>query len=48
MVTGGKLQREIAEQLLIDSKGGIDGLLNKVNPIGPKRVSVMPNQPYKR
>lgn len=48
MVTGGKLQREIAEQLVIDSKGGIDGLLNKVNPIGPKRVSVMPNQPYKR
>ncbi len=48
MVTGGKLQREIAEQLLIDSKGGIDGLLNKVNPIGPKRMSVMPNQPYKR
>jgi hypothetical protein len=48
MVTGGKLQREIAEQLLIDSKGGIDGLLNKVNPIGPKRVPVMPNQPYKR
>lgn len=48
MVTGGRLEREIAEQLLIDSKGGIDGLLNKVNPIGPKRVSVMPNQPYKR
>ena len=48
MVTGGKLQREIAEQLLIDSKGGVDNLLNKVNPIGPKRASNMPNQPYKR
>lgn len=47
-VPGAKLDREIAEQLLIDSKGGIDNLLNKVNPIGPKRFGVMPNQPYVR
>jgi hypothetical protein len=47
-VPGTKLDREIAEQLLIDSKGGIDNLLNKVNPIGPKRFGVMPSQPYVR
>jgi hypothetical protein len=47
-VPGTKLDREIADQLLIDSKGGIDNLLNKVNPIGPKRFDVMPNQPYVR
>jgi len=47
-VQGTKLDREIAEQLLIDSKGGIDNLLNKVNPIGPKRFGVMPIQPYVR
>jgi hypothetical protein len=47
-VPGGKLAREINEQLLIDSKGGIVNLLNKVNPIGPKRFGVMPNQPYSR
>jgi RHS repeat-associated protein len=47
-VQGTKLDREIAEQLLIDSKGGIDNLLNKVNPIGPKRFGLMPNQPYVR
>lgn len=47
-VQGTKLDREIAEQLLIDSKGGIGNLLNKVNPIGPKRFGVMPNQPYVR
>jgi len=47
-VSGGKLDREIAEQLLIDSKGGIDGLVNEVNPIGPKRFDQMPSQPYSR
>ena len=45
---GSKLDREIAEQLLIDSKGGVPNLVNVVNPIGPKRFGVMPNQPYVR
>ena len=47
-VAGGKTQREIAEQMLIDQKGGIDQLLNKVNPIGAKRFDLMPSQPYSR
>ena len=47
-VPGSKLDREIAEQLLIDSKGGVPNLVNVVNPIGPKRFGVMPNQPYVR
>jgi RHS repeat-associated protein len=47
-VPGSKLDREIAEQLLIDSKGGVPNLINVVNPIGPKRFGVMPNQPYVR
>jgi hypothetical protein len=47
-VPGSKLDREIAEQLLIDSKGGVPNLLNVVNPVGPKRFGVMPNQPYVR
>jgi hypothetical protein len=47
-VQGTKLDREVAEQLLVESKGGIDNLLNQVNPIGPNRFGVMPNQPYVR
>ncbi|GAA3619405.1 DUF6531 domain-containing protein [Microlunatus ginsengisoli] len=46
-VLGGKTQREISEQTMIDRLGGKDELLNKVNPIGPKRVHLMP-QPYSR
>ena len=41
-VSGGKTAREIAEQLKIDELGGIDKLLNKVNPIGPRRLPLMP------
>lgn len=41
-LSGGKLARDIAEQLKIDEFGGIDNLLNKVNPIGPNRLSHMP------
>jgi len=33
-VLGGKTSREVAEQSVIDSYGGIDGLANQVNPIG--------------
>jgi RHS repeat-associated protein len=47
-VAGGKLQREIAEQTMIDQMGGIDNLLNVVDPIGPRRFGMMPNQPYGR
>ncbi len=47
-VPGGKTQREVAEQLKIDELGGIGNLLNRVNPIGPRRVDLMPNQPYVR
>ena len=47
-VEGGKLERESAEQLLIDSNGGIANLLNKINPIGPARFDNMPVQPYTR
>jgi len=44
-VSGGKTAREIAEQLKIDSPefGGIDNLLNKVNPIGVRRLDLMPD-----
>jgi RHS repeat-associated protein len=47
-VSGGKTVREIAEQMKIDELGGIDNLLNKLNPIGPRRFELMPNQPYIR
>lgn len=47
-VRGGKGSREIAEQMMIDRLGGIDNLLNHVNPIGPRRFGQMPNQPYFR
>ena len=40
-VLGGKTAREIAEQLKIDSYGGIRNLLNKVNPIGDARRGLM-------
>jgi hypothetical protein len=33
-VLGGKTSREVAEQSVIDSYGGIDSLVNQVNPIG--------------
>ncbi len=33
-VLGGKTSREVAEQSVIDSYGGIDNLANQVNPIG--------------
>ena len=42
-VPGGKTAREIAEQLKIDSLGGKDTLLNVVNPIGPRRLYLMPS-----
>jgi hypothetical protein len=42
-VSGGKTAREIAEQQKIDEfPNGIDDLLNKRNPIGPRRFHVMP------
>ncbi|MEU8234393.1 RHS repeat-associated core domain-containing protein [Actinoplanes sp. NPDC048967] len=43
-VPGGKTQREIAEQLKLDSFGGRDapGILNEVNPIGDARLHLMP------
>ncbi|CDL86089.1 RHS repeat-associated core domain-containing protein [Xenorhabdus cabanillasii] len=41
-VPGGKLQREIAEQLRIRELGGVKNLENKVNPIGPKREHLLP------
>jgi len=48
-VTGGKLAREIAEQLKIDElRRARIGLINKVNPIGERRTHLMPNQPYVR
>lgn len=49
-VAGGKTQREIAEQLMLDLIGrvGDPGILNKVNPIGPSRFPLMPYQPYVR
>jgi hypothetical protein len=47
-VAGGKLAREVAEQMQIDQMGGISSLLNIRNPIGPARFSVMPDQPYIR
>jgi hypothetical protein len=46
-VLGGKTQREIAEQTMVDRLGGKDELLNKVNPVGPNRAHLMP-QPYSR
>jgi RHS repeat-associated protein len=48
VVDGGKLAREIAEQLKIDLEGGIDNLLNERNPIGEARFDKMPDQPYTR
>ena len=42
-VLGGKTQREIAEQLRINSLGGIQNLENKVNPIGPARQYLLHN-----
>jgi hypothetical protein len=41
-VSGGKTAREIAEQQKIDELGGIGGLLNQRNPIGPRRFGMMP------
>jgi RHS repeat-associated protein len=42
-VPGGKTAREIAEQQKIDEfPNGIDDLLNKRNPIGPRRFHLMP------
>ena len=43
-VMGGKVDREIQEQLKMDSFGGRDapGVLNKVNPIGNRRLNLMP------
>jgi RHS repeat-associated protein len=48
-VFGGRTAREIAEQQRIDELGGIRGgqLLNRRNPIGLRRVDLMP-QPYTR
>jgi hypothetical protein len=49
LVTGGKTAREVAEQMEIDSRGGVQNpnLLNIRNPIGDARVPLMP-QPYAR
>ena len=46
-VTGGKTAREIAEQQKIDELGGVDALMNIRNPIGLRRLGLMP-QPYLR
>ncbi|MGN8048138.1 RHS repeat-associated core domain-containing protein [Curtobacterium sp. 22159] len=40
-VTGGKTAREVAEQRKIDELGGVGNLLNKVNPIGQRRIALM-------
>ena len=41
-VSGGKTAREVAEQRKIDQfENGIDDLLNKRNPIGPRRFDLM-------
>ena len=47
VVDGGKLAREIAEQLKIDElrEAGIK-LLNVREPIGEARFDKMPDQPY--
>ena len=47
-VPGTKLDREIAEQTMIDALGGKTKLLNNRNPIGDRRCGLMPNQPYLR
>jgi RHS repeat-associated protein len=47
-VPGTKLDREIAEQTMIDVLGGKRTLLNNRNPIGDRRCGLMPNQPYLR
>ena len=46
-VLGGKIQREVAEQLRIDALGGIRGgaLENIRNPIGPGRQHLLPPTP---
>ena len=44
-VLGGRLAREIAEQELIDSLGGIDNLENLKNPIGPLRQHLKSPRP---
>jgi len=43
-VSGGRTAREVAEQLKIDEFGGIRGgrLLNRLNPIGDRRLSLLP------
>jgi hypothetical protein len=41
-VGGGKLGREVQEQLKIDQLGGVTNLLNEVNPIGQARLDAMP------
>jgi RHS repeat-associated protein len=40
-VLGGKVTREVAEQLRINELGGISRLENKVNPIGPARKHLL-------
>ncbi|WP_325438029.1 RHS repeat-associated core domain-containing protein [Nitrosomonas europaea] len=42
-VLGGKTSREVAEQRMINQKGGIASLENVVNPVGPARSSLMGN-----
>lgn len=41
LVRGGKLEREIAEQRMIDRLAGIARLEDKRNPIGPNRRHLM-------
>jgi hypothetical protein len=43
-VRGGKTKREIAEQLKLDSFGGkkAPNVLNEVNPIGDRRLNLLP------
>jgi hypothetical protein len=49
-VLGGRTAREVAEQLKIDSLGGIDSgrLWNLVNPIGDKRILQLLGKSYVR
>lgn len=44
-VNGGKTSREVAEQRTLNAAGGRDGpgVLNSVNPVGPKRAALMQN-----
>lgn len=41
-IPGGRVAREIAEQMKVDELGGVDELINIRNPIGQRRFHLMP------